>query len=197
MPIEKSELLHTPVLVLLMQDRVPDHCPVQTNGTHELAPCPEVALRTIREPRLPELITTDALFPFSRPITEDTLNFGGISTHKWTWSGLQLPSTILRPLISAHRRIVSPPQILFCRATPFSDTSGSKRRDTHTTKPHVLGVCTLPSWMFSLSGDLVRPREGVHPPINGKAIIDIAAGGGGLDGATGGGGGSRMEKGLF
>ena len=42
--------------------------------------------RTIRFVALPKLITSDALFPFSRPITPDTLYFGGIARQRWMWS---------------------------------------------------------------------------------------------------------------
>ena len=52
--------------------------------------------RVIRLERVPKLITSDALLPFSKPITLDTLYFGG-------GTPTQLPPDKLRALVATVR----------------------------------------------------------------------------------------------
>ena len=49
-----------------------------------------------------------ALLPFKNPMTNATLNLGGILKHMWTWSGINCPSNISTPRCRDNSRNISP-----------------------------------------------------------------------------------------
>jgi hypothetical protein len=49
-----------------------------------------------------------ALLPFRNPITNATLNFGGILKHMWTWSAFKFPSNSSIPRCRQRSFIISP-----------------------------------------------------------------------------------------
>ena len=55
-----------------------------------------------------------ALFPFTNPITNATLYFGGMLKHMWIWSGLKCPSNIPIPRCRHRSLITSPTRVRNC-----------------------------------------------------------------------------------
>ena len=49
-----------------------------------------------------------ALLPFRKPITNATLNFGGMLRHMWIWSALKLPSNNSTPRCRQRSFMISP-----------------------------------------------------------------------------------------